>query len=92
MSREYENFVSGSHRDIARDFAISRDGKTRHVECRITADRIYVYFYISDVHIQTHRVDVPDRWHRRWPTERRVRAFIRRRLGLGAARITSLRA
>ena len=91
MSREYENFVSGSHRDIARDFATARDGKKRHVECRIT-DRIYVYLYEGGFHIQTQTVEIPTHWHDRWPSDAQVRFLIRRRLDLGAARITTLQA
>jgi hypothetical protein len=91
MSREYQQFLDGMHDDIAHRFTRGGDGVKRHVECRI-ADKIYVYLYEDGAHIQTQTVEIPAGWQRRWPSDGQVRFFVRQRLNLGKARITSLTA
>lgn len=91
MSREFENQIAGYHHELAKQFAAGRDGKKRHIECRIT-DEIYVYLWEDGVHIQTQTVPIPPNWRRRWPSDAQVRFYIRNRCQLGAARITTLAA
>jgi len=77
------------HDSIAKAFAAGGDGKSRHVECRIS-DQIYVYLFEDGEHIQTQHVDIPESWFDSWPADATVRRRIRRCCDLGVARITTL--
>lgn len=87
MSRE---FYDRYHADVARTFASGGDGVSRHVECHVSADKIYVYLKEDDVTVLTEVVEVPGHWHDDWPRDETVRRHIRRCLDLGTARITTL--
>lgn len=90
MSREFYQAVANMHEDNARKFAANTDGKKRHVTCRICTDQIYVYLYEDGVHIQTQTVDIPDKWFENWPSDKTVRARVRRCANIGSVRITIL--
>jgi hypothetical protein len=89
MSREFYQAVALMHEDNAKQFAANADGKSRHVECRIS-DVIYVYLIEDGVHIQTQHVDIPDPWWENWPSDATVRRLVHRYADIGNVRITSL--